>query len=408
MSISDKDKEILRRLAAEYMEYATLPVQNEKIKLWKSLNKLQMTKPMVVIDQLPWNELNAEGELTLRVEAPFFRSIECDLRRQCYKWKHFPADMVLNPYITIQKAVYNSGYGINVQEDTMKTDPTSSVISHSYINQFETEEDLDKIKVMVITHDVEETKKREQMAETVFEGIAPVKSAGISFHSGIWDHISFLMGVENAYIDLLDRPEFIHKIVRKMTDSTIHGIEQANALMVHDDTANTCHCSYTYSDEPKNSELPGNAKNCWTFAMAQLFTCVSAKTTEEFEIPYIAEIAKYFGNIYYGCCERLEDRLNLLDKIPNIKKVSCSPWNNPDNFAGNLNKNHIMSFKPNPAFLGADSFDEQSVKENLQEAISAAKANNVHLEIVLKDISTVKYDPTRLKTWNDIAMRLTT
>ena len=68
------------------------------------------------------------------------------------------------------------------------------------------------------------------------------------------------------------------------------------------------------------------SQSVWTFGMAQLFTSVSRSVTEEFEVPYISRIASYFGNVYYGCCERLSDRIDLLTKIPNVRKISCSPW----------------------------------------------------------------------------------
>ncbi len=73
------------------------------------------------------------------------------------------------------------------------------------------------------------------------------------------------------------------------------------------------------------------SQSVWTFGMAQLFTSVSRSVTEEFEVPYISRIASYFGNVYYGCCERLSDRIDLLTKISNVRKISCSPWSDADN-----------------------------------------------------------------------------
>ena len=63
-----------------------------------------------------------------------------------------------------------------------------------------------------------------------------------------------------------------------------------------------------------------------------------------------------------------------------------------------------MSYKPNPAFLAGDTFAEEAVRKNLRLAIDAAKRNNVRLELLLKDISTVRYEPQRLTRWNQIAM----
>ncbi len=69
MSISPKDKETLRKLGWQYMEIALLPVHREKLELWKALNRCRMQRPMVSIDQVPWNEI-CDEELVCQVEDP--------------------------------------------------------------------------------------------------------------------------------------------------------------------------------------------------------------------------------------------------------------------------------------------------------------------------------------------------
>ena len=53
MSLSKTEKQILGELGSKYMEAASLPTHKEKVNLWKSLNRSQMQRPMVCIDQLP-------------------------------------------------------------------------------------------------------------------------------------------------------------------------------------------------------------------------------------------------------------------------------------------------------------------------------------------------------------------
>ena len=47
MSLLAKDIEVLKQLGSKYMSLATLPVQKEKLELWKSLNRCKMQRPMV-------------------------------------------------------------------------------------------------------------------------------------------------------------------------------------------------------------------------------------------------------------------------------------------------------------------------------------------------------------------------
>ena len=113
-----QDREILRRLGTEYMEYASLPVQKEKRDLWKALNRCEMARPMVNIDQLPWDELNSSGELTCQVSDPWWQEFEKGLRRTLYQWRHFPVDMVLEPFLTIPLSLETNGYGLATQCDS--------------------------------------------------------------------------------------------------------------------------------------------------------------------------------------------------------------------------------------------------------------------------------------------------
>ena len=69
------DREILRGLAGQVAEIAALEIQKETEKLYRGVNDLKMIRPVVLLDELPWNQLNADGELTLHCEDPFLRSV---------------------------------------------------------------------------------------------------------------------------------------------------------------------------------------------------------------------------------------------------------------------------------------------------------------------------------------------
>lgn len=407
MNLSSNDKVILRKLACEYMEAASLPTQREKLEQWKSFNRRDASRPMIIIDQLPWNELSPNNEMALHVSDPFFREIEWSLRGSLYRWRHFPVDMVLEPFITIPKAIKNTGYSLVAQDEVIGADD-STAKSHLYSDVLKTEDDIQKIKDMNITEDSVKSLDWLLSAKEVFDGIAPViQGHGVSFSLGVWDRLSEYMGVENIYCDIYDRPEFLHACMRRITDSTIAGIKQANTLSLHNDIASTCHCSYVYTDEllpDFGKGLGATSQNSWSMGLAQLFSYVSPSVTEEFELPYITEMAKYFNSIYYGCCDRLDDRMDIVFKIPNVKKISCSPWSLKESFAEQLSgKPYIISAKPNPAHLSS-SYDEELIRKDLRETMTIARKYNVNVELILKDISTVNDNPERLTRFAEIAM----
>ncbi len=404
MFISQKDREVLRALAARYMTYALSDRNIEKRNLWRALNHLQMQKPMVTIDQMPWHELNVDGCLDCTVEEPYFRGIEWQLRTEIYKWEHLPADMVLNPYIILPRSVSNTGFGMTTKR--LDHDAGGSILCHLFEDQFEELEDVAKIQTPVLALNPEREAEILSAAHELFDGIAPVKWGGIMLHAGLWDQITFWKGVENCYVDLLDRPELIHAILDRYTNAFIRQIEQINELGVYDIVSNYCHCSHTFADSLPGAECDYDHPTTydgWTFSMAQLFTSVSPTINEEFEVPYMSKIFSYFGSVYYGCCERLDDRLEIIDRMPNIRKISCSPWSDREHFAAVLPKKYIMSNKPNPSYLADFSFDEDVVRKDLRRTIAAAKANGLGLELLLKDISTLRNDPQRLWRWSEIA-----
>ena len=410
MELTQHEKDVLRSLAEKYMTYALDSINGEKLKMWLALNRGEMIRPMVMIDQIPWNELNADGSLTNEISGGVWRDVETNLRQKIYQWEHFPVDLVLNPYIDIPLAVKNSGYGLLPDTELHESDPTNSVRSMHFTNLINSLDDVEKISDMHITHDTELSRRWLDEAHELFDGIAPVvQSSDLSFHLGIWDYISQLMSVEQVYFDIIDRPELLHALMNRLTESTLNGIREANELGVHADKLNICHCSHVFTEEllPDCGQGKGpQSANCWAFGLAQLFTSVRPAVTEEFELPYISRMAEQFGAIYYGCCDRLDDRLDIVKRIPNVRKVSCSPWSKRDRFAENIGDKLVMSNKPNPAFLAAQPFDIDVIEKDLQFTLDVAYANGVNLEIILKDISTVLYEPDRLTRWADTAMRL--
>ena len=79
--LNKKDNAIIRKLAASVAEIAALPVQEEKRALWRELNALKPARPMVMIDQVCWNEMNIDDELTLLCIDDECRVYEQQLRR---------------------------------------------------------------------------------------------------------------------------------------------------------------------------------------------------------------------------------------------------------------------------------------------------------------------------------------
>jgi len=405
--VTQKDKEVIRGLALEYAEIAALPAQEETRGLWRALNGLKPKRPMVMIDQVCWNELESDETLQLRCEDEESRVYEQRLRRKLYQWRHFRADMVAEPYILVPKAIVNAGYGLEVQEERLIGDPTNDVLSHKYIDILQTDEDVEKITIPTVSHNEAETARRVALAEELFDGILPVYAEGADVPVQVWDPISMLKGVENALYMLVDEPELVHKLVSRMVWSFSGMLDQLEAQGLLPTRQTLVHCTGAYTNElPKPDAIPGKSRTCdiWTFGLAQMFSTVSGEMHQEYELSYVNDLFARFGLVYYGCCDPLDRKMQYVEKIPNLRKVSMSPWVDIRRGAEGIAGKFVFSRKPNPAFLATDTFDEALVRADLEAVKAVCDETGCPLELILKDISTIRYDPSRLDRWEAIAI----
>lgn len=406
---SAHDLAILRDLAAQTAEIAALPVQEEKRALWRRLNGLRPERPMVMIDQVCWNEMNMDDELTLRCEDPECRGYEDFLRRTLYQWRHFPVDMVVEPFIRVHKAVHNSGFGVGVEEEIAVSDPTNSVVGHRFINQFVTEEDLEKLQTPRISHDQAETERRLALAHEAFDGLLEVRAEGVDPYLSLWDPISTWMSVEGALYALADRPEYMHRLVGRMADGYTAMLDQLEEQGLLCGPQSLIHCTGAWTDElpaPGYDPEKPRAKDLWTMALAQMFSTVSPRMFQEFEVDYVSRLCGRFGLVYYGCCDPLDKKMAEVRMIPKVRKVSMSPWVDQELGATEIGTDFVFSRKPSPASLATDSFHGDQVREDLLTTKTICERHGCPLEFILKDISTVRYDPPRLFEWGRIAMEV--
>jgi len=404
--VSEQDRQVVRELAAQVAQIAALPVQEETRRLWRRLNGLEPERPMVMIDQVCWNEMHWEDELALRCLEPECRAYEDLLRRTLYQWRHFPVDMVVEPFVRVGKAIHNSGFGVRVEEQTAVTDPTNSVVGHKFVNQFRTMDDLAKVRTPRIHHDAQETQRRLAVAHELFDGLLDVVPWGADPYLSLWDPISTWMGVESALYAIVDQPELMHGLVGRVTDGYLSMLDQLEEQGLLSGPQSLIHCTGAYTDElpaPGYDPVRPRARDMWMFGLAQMFSTVSPRMFEEFEVQYASRICDRFGLVYYGCCDPLDRKMREVRLLPHVRKVSMSPWVDQELGAGEIGRQFVFSRKPSPAFLAEERFDAARVRADLESSRQACQRHGCPLELILKDISTVRYEPQRLWEWGRLA-----
>ncbi|MBN1836134.1 MAG: hypothetical protein JW820_09815 [Spirochaetales bacterium] len=402
------DLRVLRELGRRYAEIASLPIQEESRRRWQRLNDLEPERPLIWTNEVCWNEMDHDGSLLLRCSNEVCQRIELEMRRTLYQWEHFRGDMIVEPVFYSPLIIENTGFGINPVADVAVTDETSEIASRHFYNQIQGEEDLEKIQPPRIRYDRGRTDEFLAAYRRVFDGILPVEKRGSpGFWFAPWDDIVFWMGAEQVLMGLAVQPELMHKIIRRLTDVYLEGLAQFERLNLL--ALNTCNVrigsgAYGYTKQlPQGGFDPARVRpiDIWGSATPQIFGSVSPQMHEEFGVAYELEWLSRFGLTYYGCCEPLHDKLDVLEKIPNLRKISISPWADVPAAARRIGRRYVISLKPSPSVLAAPSWHPDQVRHELETKLAAARGCNV--EIVLKDLSTVQRQPHRLWQWMEVA-----
>lgn len=395
----------LRILARQYMEEAMKPINMERMILHRAVNDLKMIRPVVLIDEVPWNEMNFDGSLTLHCTDPLLRQVEWFLRSKLFQWKYFPADMILPPYYPVGKIINDSGNGLTIDEERLGDE--SGIVSHSYHDQLSCMEDLQKIKLPVITYDKEATMAEYTRVAEAIGDILPVKIVGRGGGAAPWDQIAMYRGVDNLLVDLIDDPDLSHAIVSKIFECEESRMQQLEEQGLYELDAYSVHCTAGLCSDLGKDYDGGKVlrKHVWGRGMAQIFASVSKEMHDEFDIQYMKKLLEPFGLAYYGCCEPLDRKMDIVSKIKNLRKVSITPWADVDVAAEAIGKQYVLSSKPNPAAVSL-RLDEDALRKEIGHILEAGKRNNCSMELVLKDISASGHDVNNMVRWEKIVMEM--
>jgi len=408
--VSDKDKAILRELGKQIADIAALPIQQERKKLWARMINLQETRPMIWMCDICWNEMAVGDELTLQTSSKFCRNIEEDLRQTLYRWKYMSGDMVVEPIVYAPRVFANSGFGIDVQEDIVQTDADNAVVSHQFHQQIKDEDDIEKIVTPKILYNQKKSEENYQAYCDIFDGILTVGERGVpGIWYALWDKLITWTGIQETLMDLIQRPDYVHKLLDRLMTASLGALDQLeklNLLSLNNNNTRIGSGAYGYTDElPQEGYTPEHVRtnDIWGCAADQILGSVSPKMHEEFALQYDRKWLSRFGLTHYGCCEPLHNKIDMLRTIPNLRRVSISPWTDLEKAAAQIHGDYVLSIKVNPEVLARDDWHPDSARKEIETKMKIAKDHNCQLEVIMKDISTVRREPQRLWEWTKIA-----
>jgi hypothetical protein len=405
-TVSAKDREILRRLADRLATLAAQPVMAERRRRWQAQSVLHGERPLLlaeacaVLDELiPCETLACEGE--------WARDFERGLRARLFIAEEIGDDSVVEPRVYYSHAVHGSNYGVEVGERHGQGEHGHG----SYVWEAPVKtlpEDLGRLHFREFTYDEEATLEHQARLEALCGDLLAVTLQDCHWWTmGLTWQAILLIGLEPLMLKMYDEPEGLHALMAFLRDDHQHMLdwfEGHGLLTLNNDDSYIGSGSVGYTEAlPQPDYVPGSParlRDLWALSESQETVLVSPTQFAEFVFPYQLPIISRFGLSYYGCCEPLDARWEIVKQIPNLRRVSVSPWSNEEKMAENLGREYVYCRKPNPAQVST-TWNEEILRRDLRHTLELTRGMSV--EIVMKDVHTVAHEPWRLGRWVALA-----
>lgn len=401
-----KDVTVVRDLAKKVLEISQRPENDEKIKLIKDHNSLIKGRPVVLcFPENGYQELITPD--SLKVSDPFLREYEFYLRAIIYHSEELQDDYPVTARLKVPIVFDMSGRGIEEQWAQAHDDSGAAKVTQV----IKDEKDINKLEFPRLTIDDKATTKNFKYVDSIFGDILDIRLyktiiPGYFDTLGLIGYLARARGMDQIFMDMYDRPKWIHMAMQRLLDGMLALIKDTEkrdllGLNTADDYIGTGGIGYTHDLPQADFNGRVRLKDMWGFRESQEMQGLSPGMLDEFVLPYEIKYCENFGLNYYGCCEDLSQKFKLIKKIPRLRRVSVAPWTDMKIAAQELEDKYVYVWKPNPAVLAMESFDEDMVRKIIKDGFEVSKDNIV--DIIMKDTHTFRNEPERLKKWCRIA-----
>ena len=413
--MNSKDRNTVRDLARQVAELAHSPENARRLRLWCDVNSLRKPERPPVIchpGEGAWAELLPDSALTCT--DPFLKGIECQFRQTLYKWE-IGDDTVIDtgtPVWTVMRLKGKHFWGLPIThiQPSASSSTSPTVTAWRYDPPLKEESDIDKIVPPAYSHDSEATRESLSRMHDLLGDILPVREVCGVPGPGAWMHgwATELRGVEQLLVDLMDRPEWVHRLMRTLMDGflgVMDQFEKAGVLTLNNTGWYAC------DDLPGKDFNPSHVrlKNLWGRGESQEFHGVSPAQYDEFLLQYQKPILARFGITFYGCCEDLTAKIPLVLSIPNLRKFVCSAWTDLGKLTAAVGDRYAIEWRQSATnVVHADNLS--AVRRHLEEGLALARG--CRIMVVLQELETVNHNRRRLPEWaalaKDVAARCST
>ena len=395
------DREILRRLASRWMELAALPVMQQRARQWTALKDLHPERPMVLFEI--WTVENYVGPSELLCQDESNRQVELAMRRVIRQAEEIGDDFVVPPGYRVYWQTASSSYGVEIKDHHV-LDERGTDLGYGFNHPIRTPDDIDRLVPRTWSVDRASTAAFAGRLYDTFGDILPIELHGTGGHiAALTSDLFRLIGNDNLLAWLYDAPDALHRLMAYLRDDRIayySWLESENLLGLNNDweLVGSGSPGYTTALPPAGTGHNTRLRDLWIWMELQETTMISPRMFAEFFLPYMADVARLFGLVYYGCCEPVHDRwTRLVNAMPHIRAVSMSPWCDQRALAAMVGRDVVLSRKPKPWLISGNAPDWEQLKKETAETLSAARDSC--LEIIYRDVYRTEGDRARLSRW---------
>jgi len=407
--LSQHDIDVLHRLAARKAEIARDPVNLERKEMWYRHDSGDGGRPMILAEWFGVGDENRPIPFSvIECEDPWAQGLEWGLRTDIYQFEELRDDHVVEPFVHTNWKMSSTDYGVQSVHHTGDNEGRMGSQRWDHpVKDLDT--DFDKLHPRSFSVDREATFAEVARLESVFDGILPVRLRGMVWWTmGMTMTAIDLIGLENLMLYMFDNPDGLHRVMAFLRDDHLawmKWMEEEGLLTLNNENDYIGSGSMGYSRDLPQPGLeegqPARVKDMWGLSESQETVGVGPDQFEEFIFPYQLATIEPFGKCYYGCCEPVNSRWHILKRIPNLARVSVSPWADEEFMAAELGTRYAYSRKPAPSMISTAIFDENAIREDLRHTLSVARGCRV--ELIMKDVHTLNNEPGRLPRWVQIA-----
>jgi hypothetical protein len=387
------------------MELAALPVMDERKRLWTALKDLRAERPMILFET--WTVENYVEDSELLCEDPDLRGIEFHMRHDIRQFEEVGDDIVIEPVWRVGWHVRGTDFGVKTPTHGAE-DIEGGHVAYVYENPIREPADIDRLHLRSWRVDREASRRYADKVSDVFGDILPVSLHGTQcIGQSLTRDVFQFLGNDRLLFWVYDEPEAIHRIMALLRDDAVayyKWLEQEELLGRNDHWTFVGSGSPGYTSSLPQADFSGTARlnDIWIGMDSQETTAISPAMFAEFFLPYMADVCRLFGLVYYGCCEPVHDRWkHIVEAIPNVRAVSVSPWCDLRAIASLLGKDVVYSRKPRPAPISGSAADWDALSKDLDATIEAARDCN--LEIIFRDVYRIGGKRERLRRWVGMA-----